>query len=154
MERAEQKYVEAQKMLDLYIRDHKMRKTPERFEVLKVICGLDGLFTIGELMERMKRDASFCVSRSSLFKTLGLFEQVGLLIRHGQTRITYYEFNDGDACQVFLVCQSCGMMRPMERPDVLETLSGMRVRNFMVRRPILYLYGFCRKCKDNPIDKR
>ena len=48
--------------------------------------------------------------------------------------------------RVYLVCQECGSIRRLERPELIKYLSGLKARLFSVRQPVLYLHGQCKKC--------
>ena len=64
----------AARRLTEYMKGKNIRKTPERFEILRIICRTPGIFNIDELQELMEENAKFQVSRVTLFNTLKLFE--------------------------------------------------------------------------------
>lgn len=146
MENKEDLYQKAQVRLTDYLQTRQMRKTPERYEVLKTVCQMKDIFTIDQLAEQMQQGASFCVSRSTLFNTLETFAEAKLIIKHNLVRAGLYECNIEPQARACLVCEHCGMVRRLDKIEVTEFLSGIKARQFSVQQPVLYLHGTCRKC--------
>ncbi len=146
MESFDNIYESALHRLNDYLETNKMRKTPERQEVLKTVCSMSGIFTINDLLDRMSHDAAFSVSRSTIFYTLTVFVEARILLKHVTFHTACYEFLNGTSPRVYLVCQQCGEMRRLERPELNRYLATVKARLFTVRQPMLYLYGECRKC--------
>ena len=146
MENKEDLYQKAQLRLTDYLEARRMRKTPERYEVLKTVCQMRDIFTIDQLANQMQEGASFCVSRSTLFNTLEIFAAAKLVIKHNLVRASLYEYNIEPQPRACLVCEHCGMVRRLDKIEVTEYLSGIKTRQFSVMQPVLYLHGTCRKC--------
>ena len=139
-------YGNALQRLNDYLETNKMRKTPERQEILRTISQMSGLFTINDVAERMQRDAAFSVSRATIFNTLDVFVEARLVMKHMLLHTASYEFIQGTSPRVYLVCQYCSEMRGLDRPELIRYLSTIKTRLFTVRQPMLYLYGECKKC--------
>lgn len=146
MENKESLSQTAHRKLTEYMAERKMRKTPERYEVLRVACGMKGLFSIDDLACRMEAEASFCVSRSTLFSTLELLVDAQLITKHTLARAAHYEFNPQKTPVVCVVCHECGFVQAVEKAEVNKYLGALKVRFFTVQQPVLYLHGLCRKC--------
>ena len=146
MEYKEDLYQKAQSRLTEYLEIRRKRKTPERYEVLKVVCQMKDIFTIDQLAEQMQEVAPFCVSRSTLFNTLEMFAEAKLVIKHNLGRAGLYECNVEPQARACLVCEYCGMVRRLDKIEVIEYQSAIKARLFSVRQPVLYLHGTCRKC--------
>ena len=140
-------YSIAEKRLTEYMVQNKLRKTPERYEILKAVCLMPGLFTIDDLEDKMREVAKFMVSRSTLFNSLEIFDQAHLVIKHTLVRAAHYECNIELRPHICLICMNCGSVKKLEKKrEVYKYLSELKVRQFAVHQPILYLHGLCRKC--------
>lgn len=148
MENKETLYEDARRRLTDYMVQRSMRKTPERYEVLRVASGIKGIFTIDELAERMETEASFSVSRSTLFSALEILVDAQLIIKHTLTRAAHYEFNPQNSPLVCVVCQGCGCVKKIDKAELNDYLEALKVRMFTVKQPVLYLHGLCRKCSN------
>ncbi len=74
-------YLAVKKLFIDYLQRRKLRKTPERFAVLKEIYSIDGHFNIDSLYNQMK-NKKYCVSRATLYNTIDLLQDCGLVIKH------------------------------------------------------------------------
>ena len=81
---------EVRERLERFLAEGGHRKTPERFAVLEEIYLAGGHFNIDTLMERMKgRGAK--VSRATLYNTIELFLEAGLVRKHRFGEQSQYE---------------------------------------------------------------
>ena len=69
------------KIFTEYLRDHNLRKTPERFAILQEIYSTNGHFGIEDLYNKMK-DTRYRVSRATLYNTIELLLDCNLVIKH------------------------------------------------------------------------
>ena len=106
----------AAQRLTEYMKGKNIRKTPERFEILRIICRTPGIFNIDKLQELMEENAKFQVSRVTLFNTLKLFEDASLVIKHTLSRAAHYECCVMPHPMVCLVCQKCGTVFKIDLP--------------------------------------
>ena len=136
----------AAQLLTEYIKGKNIRKTPERFEILRIICQISGIFSIDELQEIMEKEAKFKVSRVTLFNTLKLFEDASLVIKHTLVRAAHYECCITPHPLVCLVCQKCGTVKKLESSKIENWLSEQKCKQFVITQPVLYFHGLCRSC--------
>ena len=80
--------------LTSYMEEKSMRKTPERYEILRVAELANGIFTIDGLMQLMKEHGKFQVSRATIFNTMELFCDAGLVIKHPLATAAHYEHSE------------------------------------------------------------
>ena len=139
-------YTLAAQRLTEYLKGKNTRKTPERFEILRVICQIPGIFSIDDLLEIMDKNAKFHVSRVTLFNTLKLFEDASLVIKHTLSRAALYECCITPHPMVCLVCQKCGVVRKLESSKIENWLSEQKCKQFVITQPVLYFRGLCRSC--------
>lgn len=137
---------QAARKLDEYLESKNLKKTPERYEVLKAVCRIKGLFSVEELAAEMAARADFKVSRGTLFNTIELLTEAQLVVKHAIVRTAKYESNLNGRPKVCLICQMCGSVTKYEDKDMSEWLKRLQVRQFATRQQVLYLYGVCRKC--------
>ena len=149
------KYALATQRLMEFMEGKKIRKTPERFEILRIVCQIPGIFSIDELHEIMAQKAKFQVSRVTLFNTLKLLEDAMLVIKHTLVRAAHYECCVTPHPMVCLVCQKCGTVRKLESSKIENWLSEQKCKQFVITQPVLYFHGLCRSCMvKNSIKKR
>jgi len=139
-------YTLAAQRLTEFMKGKNVRKTPERFEILRVVCQAPGIFSIDELQEMMEKSAKFQVSRVTLFNTLKLFEDASLVIKHTLSRAAHYECCVTPHPMVCLVCQKCGVVRKLESSKIENWLSEQKCKQFVISQPVLYFHGLCRSC--------
>ncbi len=139
-------YKKVLQRLNEYLEANNMRKTAERQEVLSAICRMKTIFTQVELADFMEHESQFCVSRSTLFHTLDTLVDARILLKHSLSRAAAYELLVVAVPRAYLVCQSCGEIRLLERPELMKYLGTVKARLFSVRQPLLYLHGECKKC--------
>lgn len=64
--------------LNQYLKANKLRKTPERTEILKIIHTIDGQFEV-ETVHNQMQERKFVVSLSTAYNTIKLFVKCGIL---------------------------------------------------------------------------
>ena len=93
--------------LTRYMEENTMRKTPERYEILRVAGLANGIFTIDDLMQLMKEQGEFQVSRATLFNTMELFYDAGLVIKHSLATAAHYEMRTDSNPKAYVICHQC-----------------------------------------------
>ena len=93
-------YLSVKKLFTEYLQQRKLRKTPERFAILREIYSTNGHFDIDTLYNLMKEN-KYRVSRATLYNTIELLQDSGLVIKHqfGHNRAQYeraYKFRQHD----------------------------------------------------------
>lgn len=128
-----------------YLTEHQMRKTPERFALLDRAMTLPGHFGVDVLYEAME-NSGYHVSRGTVYSTLELLVDCGLLNRHlFGARKTSYEVALGS--HFHLVCSGCGKIREIEEPSLTDYLTGMQFDGFTPTYYSTMVYGLCSECR-------
>ena len=127
-----------------YLAERQLRKTPERFAILDKALTLPGHFGADLLYESMEA-SGYHVSRATIYSTLELLVDCGLLNRHlFGSRKTCYEVALGS--HFHLVCNACGMIREIEE-EQLSHISKMGLDGFKPTYCSTMVYGLCRECR-------
>jgi len=133
--------------LTRYMEEKAMRKTPERYEILRVAGLANGIFTIDGLMQLMKEQGEFQVSRATLFNTMELFCDAGLVIKHSLATAAHYEMRTDGAPKAYVICHQCNTITRVSTSTAKLALQNLHVRYFSIEEKLLYLRGICRKCQ-------
>ena len=123
---------EVQDRLDAFIRRKGLRKTPQRDAIVEVIFATDEHFTADELWDRL-RGTDARSSRATLYRTLGLLTEAGLLqeIDLGDGQTTYDPNFIERPSHNHLICIDCGKVTEFED-------SGIEVLNDCITRRLGY----------------
>ena len=128
-----------------YLADHKLRKTPERFALLDKAITLPGHFGADLLYESME-SSGYHVSLATIYSTLELLVDCGLLTRHRfGSRKTCFEVALGS--HFHLVCSACGRIREIEE-EQMSHIEGMNLDGFKPTYCSTTIYGICRECSE------
>lgn len=147
MEKKQEPLASLRDRLTLFLTERGMRKTPERYEVLRV-AGLAGsIFTIDELMKLMQQEGNFRVSRATLFNSMELFCEAGLTIKHPLATAAHYEIRTDSNPKAYVICRQCSSIAKVSTGTARLALQSLHVRYFNIEAKLLYIYGLCRKCQ-------
>lgn len=126
-----------------YLVEHQLRKTPERFALLDKAITLPGHFGVDMLYDNMEA-SGYHVSRATIYSTLELLVDCGLLNRHiFGSRKTFYEVALGS--HFHLVCNACGKIREIEE-EQLSHIAAMDLDGFSPTYCSTTVYGLCKEC--------
>ena len=139
----------ARATLTAFLRDKKMRRTPERYAILEKVFSTDAHFYVDMLHEAMEMEG-YHVSLSTVYATIQLFNEAGLVRRHqfGNQPAQYERVvQDDHENHLHLVCSSCGRVRAMKDADLIDRINSLRYPTFRTEYFSLYLYGICSRCQ-------
>lgn len=134
-------------LLTAYLTEHKLRKTEERYRILKSICSLPNHFDVGMIHQQMEEER-FRVSKATLYNTIDVLTSAGLIVRHQvSTSVIEYELRVLADTHLHLVCTKCGVLRELKKSALNTNLNSLKVSRFTPEFYSLYVYGVCSKCK-------
>ena len=143
----------AVEILSNHLQLNKLRKTPERFAILKEIYFRDEHFDVEDLHQAMVLK-EYIVSRATLYNTLELFLECGLVtkLQFGQN-LAYYEKSLGTKQHDHMICSNCYSIIEFCDPRIQQIKQQMgQIMEFKVTHHSLHLYGICKKCSEKLAD--
>ena len=137
-------FPEVEHILREYLDQNNLRKTPERFNILRAIYGKQGHFDAEALyLELKKQDLK--VSRATVYNTLDILVDCSLVSKqYFGNSITKYEKSFGYRQHDHLVCTVCGRILEFCDPRI-ERIKTMveEVYHFHIESHALNFYGEC-----------
>lgn len=127
-----------------YLKEHNQRQTPERFMVLEEIYRSDGHFDADDIFFSMK-ESNMRVSRATVYNTLDLLVECGLVQRHQFGKNQYY-YERAYAYQQHdhMICKECGAVLEFCDPRIQEIQTMMeKVYDFKISAHSLHFFGTC-----------
>ncbi|MDI6802773.1 MAG: transcriptional repressor [Bacteroidota bacterium] len=135
-------------ILKKYIKEKKLRSTPERERILNEVMKLDRHFTAEELYGLLKKKKEGFVL-ATIYNTLDLFVSAGILTKYRLgAGHSYYERAIDKPGHHHLICLECGNIIEF----VADTLSDYELKiakqnKFHVQNSTHQIFGICNKCQ-------
>ncbi len=130
-----------------YLIEKKHRKTPERYHILEEIYAYDGHFNAESLYNLMQE--KYRVSLATIYNTLELLLDCNLIIKHQfGDQVAQYEKTFGAGIHHHLVCTNCGKIKEFSDKGIRTAIQSKKFSGFTSSHYSLYIYGTCKKCKD------
>lgn len=126
------------------------RVTPQRILVLDAVCDGGGHTTLGEVYARV-RQVDPTIDRSTLYRTLKLFVELGLVVSAdtGDGEI-YYEITKPHRHH-HLICRQCGQEQEIEHAAMQHMFDQIfQQYGFQADTDHLVLFGVCAGCQHSP----
>lgn len=135
-------------MLDEYIREHKLRHTIEREQLLKIIAEVNKpLFTVNDL-DSKRQEAH--ISLPTLYNSLGLFVSARILYKIERTQgVTseQYKWALDPKSSSRVICTRCGREANFTDKAIQQIIQNRRYANFVPAHFTLCVYGVCKTCR-------
>ena len=129
-----------------YIHTKKLRRTPERYAILDKVFDIAEHFSIENLYTTLEQDG-FHVSKATLYNTIQLFVDCGLIRRHQfDGKSAQYERIAGNGNHHHLICTQCGRIKEVKDVSLINNLNSRRYPTFHTSYFALYVYGVCSRC--------
>ena len=137
---------EVKKIFTAFLKQKKLRKTPERFAILDEIYSRKDHFDVDSLYISMQ-DKNYRVSRATVYNTLDLLVECDLVTRHqfGQSQ-SQYEKAFGFRQHDHLICTDCNKVVEFCDPRIQNIQNTVgELLEFEVIHHSLLLYANCIK---------
>jgi len=138
-------YIQAVKTFNSFLESKRLRKTPERFAILKKVWQMEAHFGIDAIHAALEADG-YHVSRATAYNTVDLLVQCGVLRRHtfGSAEAQYEAAREG---HIHLICTRCGAITEASEPPGFGHLLDQTLFNgFRPAYALAYIYGICSRC--------
>ncbi len=146
----EKRRTAARKALEAHIASRGMRATPERFAILDSLMSLRVSFDVAALGEKLAADG-FRVSRATLYNSLHLFEQAGIVARsragEADADARVWEIVADRGVTITLVCTRCGRRRNVRDQALTRQLMARRFSSFTATGIDVCVRGLCPRCR-------
>jgi Fur family ferric uptake transcriptional regulator len=130
-----------------YMVEKSLRKTPERFKILEHICEIKGHFDVEVLRQRLD-EHNFYVSRASVYNTIELLMEAGLVVRHQfSTQLAQYELKAIASTHHHVICSYCDAIKEIKSEKISKGIVNLKIPKFKYEYHTFYIYGMCSKCK-------
>jgi len=130
-----------------YLTEKELRKSEVRYAILKHICQIREHFDVEMLLQRLE-EHNFRVSRASIYNTIELLMDAGLLIRHQfAAQFIQYELKSVAATHHHAVCNYCKVVKEFKNDKIAKELATVKITKFSHEYHSTYIYGTCSKCK-------
>jgi len=140
-------YAKAKRILENYLKEHKLRKTQERYALLEAAYSFDAPFDIHDMEEQMK-DSKYRTSLSTIYNTFILLEKAHLLLRcKPDGRYSKFIANYNTNARQYLICSECGLVRSVAVPRVNRSVQLTKWPRFKAESYTLYVSGICYSCQ-------
>lgn len=143
-------YDKASKILEDYIILKKLRRTPERNYLLKLIYERNDHFGAEDLYHAVDKQL-FNVSKATVYNSLELFLECGIITKHYLNNNTsIYEKAYGFKQHDHFICQECKKIIEFCDPRLYQIKKSLEeVLKVEINSHQLYLYGVCtdKACK-------
>lgn len=133
------------KRFEQFLDVKKMRKTPERFAILRCLLAFQSHFTIEQLAQSLELQ-TYHVSRATLYNTLQLMIEARLVRRHVFEGLPVQYEKAGNTPHSHLICTHCGKLKEVRDNDFIAFMNARKFTAFTADFYMLYVYGTCNTC--------
>ena len=131
-----------------YLRNKKLRKTPERYAILDKVFDMTDHFYIESLYSTLESEA-YHVSRATVYNTIELLIDCGLVRRHqfNNQPAQYEKITGVGNNHHHLICTQCGKIKEVKDPELMKMMNARRYPTFHTAYFEIYVYGVCSRCQ-------
>lgn len=134
-----------------FLESRHLRKTPERFEILRFALDYNDHFDV-DCLYRALEDKGYHVSRATIYNTLELLCSAGIVRRLlFDTHQARYELAEKTHCH--LICTKCGEIREIDLDGIDSRLTQIQFHSFSPAYVSTCIYGICENCRKKEIEK-
>lgn len=143
--KVERDILTARSILEYYIDEQGMRKTPERYAILEAVMHMSGHHSADEIFSMMPSD--FHVSRTSIYNTLKLLDELDIVASHQIHGTTLYERACGIEPHHHYICKGCNRIWDLKDAEFNEIAARCKTPRFRKTHYSMYIHGICDVCQ-------
>ncbi|MDE7378400.1 MAG: transcriptional repressor [Paraprevotella sp.] len=129
-----------------YLQTNRLRTTPERWKILKVVYELKGHFDYRTIERKMIEKERFRVSRATIYNTIDHLIRANLLVKHQFSGESTYETVVGKEQHVHVVCTKCGSCTEIPSTGLHVDMPTGKKKLFDTHW-VAYMFGECTRCR-------
>ena len=150
---AQKKNIES--ILRQYLENKKLKFTAERKIIVEEVYSVTTHFDADELYLRLRQKHNPKISRATVYRTLPLLEDIGLIRKVDFTdKHAPYERVDADRHHEHLICLECGKIIDFYQESLENILDKVAQEcGFNHIEHKLEITGYCKKCQEKMIKK-
>lgn len=150
-QRLSEKRMSEEERFILFLNSKRMKKTPERFEILHCALENSGHFDVDSLYKSLE-SRGFHVSKPTIYSSLELLCSAGI-IRKLLFDTHQARYEKAGQTHSHLICTECGEIREIDLEEIDSRLANMKFDNFHPAYVSTCIYGMCEKCRKKGIGK-
>jgi Fur family ferric uptake transcriptional regulator len=137
-----------EKLLRGYCKQKSLKYTPERKRILEAVCSMESHFEADDLYLKLREKGGRRISRATVYRTLPLLEESGLIRRViFVDKRTHYEHVYDHLHHEHLICIKCGKIIEFYKQSLEEALDDIARKNrFTSVAHKLEITGYCDNC--------
>jgi Fur family ferric uptake transcriptional regulator len=131
-----------------YCKKKSLKYTPERKRILEAACSMDHHFEADDLYLKLRDSSGRRISRATVYRTLPLLEESGLIRRViFVDKHTHYENAYDHLHHEHLICLKCGKIIEFYKRALEDSLANIaREHKFTSVAHKLEMTGYCDTC--------
>ncbi len=144
--------IELERVLDDFMRRKNLRSTSQRRCLLSAIFSTKEHFTTDQLFVRLA-GFSCKASRSTVYRTLGLLVEAGLLKEiHLSGEQVHYDPNFSEKPDhAHIICTQCGCVQEVDDSSLVKKVDAVSKKyGFSVQNRFIKIEGICESCRNLP----
>ena len=140
-------------ILRAYLGKKKLKFTAERKTIFEEVFSITKHFDADELYLKLRQRNNPKISRATVYRTLPLLEDIGLLRKVDFTdKHSHYECVDADTHHEHLICLKCGKIIDFYHKSLETTLHKVATEfGFKHIEHKLEITGYCGKCQESMV---
>jgi len=132
-----------------HLRTKGLKVTRPRMRILETVLGRERFhFTADDLVVIVNESTRRKVSRSTVYRTLALLEECGIVRRERiQEGFNCYEKAVGTEHHDHMICRECGRIIEFHSAQLEQVQDSVcQEHGFIPERHVLHIFGVCRQC--------